>query len=109
MTGDTKSMRHLIDQIQKVADGDSTVLIHGESGTEKELVAVAIHRNSARAEGPFAAINCAAIPGSLLESEPFDMQLKNCRLALFGVSLVTVPSGFEINSMGRKTSWPAIT
>ncbi len=69
--GESKPMRQLADFIGKVAHGDSTVLIRGESGTGKELVAYGIHRNSPRAEKPFIAINCAAIPETLLESELF--------------------------------------
>ena len=71
MVGESKPLLHLTELIQKVAKGDSTVLVQGESGTGKELVRFAIHRNSASAEGPFVAINCAAIPESLLESELF--------------------------------------
>ena len=71
IVGDGKAMRQLAGLIAKVAEGDSTVLIRGESGTGKELVARAIHRNGARAEKPFVAINCASIPETLLESELF--------------------------------------
>ncbi len=71
MVGESNSIRRLTALIQKVAQSDSTVLVHGESGTGKELVAVAIHRNSERREKPFIAINCAAIPDTLLESELF--------------------------------------
>ena len=71
IVGESKPMRQLSEFIGKVAHGDSTVLIRGESGTGKELVAYAIHRNSPRAEKPFIAINCAAIPETLLESELF--------------------------------------
>ena len=71
IVGESISVRHLTRLIQKVATSDSTVLVHGESGTGKELVAIAIHRNSARCKKPFVAINCAAIPETLLESELF--------------------------------------
>jgi len=71
LVGDGKSMRKLSDLIAKVAQGDSVVLIRGESGTGKELIARAIHSASARSDKPFIAINCAAIPETLLESELF--------------------------------------
>ncbi|HZD30019.1 MAG TPA: sigma 54-interacting transcriptional regulator, partial [Candidatus Angelobacter sp.] len=71
MVGDGKTMRKIAGFIAKVAPGDSTVLIRGESGTGKEVVARAIHAASPRAEMPFVAINCAAIPEALLESELF--------------------------------------
>jgi len=71
MVGDCKAMRQLAERIAKVAQGDSTVLIVGESGTGKEVVSRAIHAASPRADKPFVAINCAAIPDTLLESELF--------------------------------------
>ncbi len=71
MVGDGKAMRLLAAMINKVAMGDSTVLIRGESGTGKEVVSRAIHAASPRADKPFVAINCAAIPDALLESELF--------------------------------------
>jgi len=71
IVGESRSVQHVIQLIHKVAQCDSTVLVHGESGTGKELVAVAIHRKSARCKKPFVAINCAAIPETLLESELF--------------------------------------
>ena len=69
--GKNKKMRHLFTQIQTAAAGDITVLIQGETGTGKELIAKSIHNNSPRKEGPFVAINCAAIPVELTEGELF--------------------------------------
>lgn len=69
--GRSRLMRELSEQIARAAAGSATVLIHGETGTGKELVARAIHQKSARAEKPFIRLNCAAVPDSLLESELF--------------------------------------
>jgi Nif-specific regulatory protein len=71
MIGESLSMRQLIETIDKVAKGDAPVLIRGESGVGKEIVARAIHAKSSRAAQPFIAINCAAIPDTLIESELF--------------------------------------
>jgi DNA-binding NtrC family response regulator len=71
LVGHSRAMAEVYKTIAKVAPGRSTVLIYGESGTGKELVARAIHQNSARARQPFLAINCAAMPETLLESELF--------------------------------------
>lgn len=65
------AMTALLDLVGKVADYDSPVLITGESGTGKELVARAVHYRGRRADGPFVAVNCGAIPAQLLESELF--------------------------------------
>jgi len=71
LIGESRPMLKVTEFIGRVAKGDSTVLIRGESGTGKELVARAIHANSLRPGKPFVAINCAAIPETLLESELF--------------------------------------
>lgn len=69
--GESPCMHELRDLIRRVASTNSTALIRGESGTGKELVARAIHKRSAVADGPFIAINCGAIPENLMESELF--------------------------------------
>jgi len=71
MLGNSRGMQEVFAAIRKVATTDAPVLILGESGTGKEMAALAIHKRSARKDGPFVPINCSAIPETLLESELF--------------------------------------
>jgi two-component system NtrC family response regulator len=71
LVGESEALRRVFGLIQRVAPTDATVLVLGENGTGKELVAHAIHKASPRREGPFVPINCGAIPETLLESELF--------------------------------------
>ena len=68
---ESHAMQNVCEMIQRVAPSDTTVLIYGESGTGKELVAQAVHAYSRRSKGKFLAVNCAALPEALLESEMF--------------------------------------
>ena len=71
LIGSSPKFRALLEEINMVAPVDSAVLVRGETGTGKEVVAQAIHAASPRRQQPFVAINCAAIPAALLESELF--------------------------------------
>ena len=69
--GSSPALESVLEQVQRVAPTDATVLVHGETGTGKELIARAVHQLSARCGRPFVRLNCAAIPLDLLESELF--------------------------------------
>src|ERR1700690_3451624 len=71
IVGNSDALRRVLDLVKIVAPTDATVLINGETGTGKELIAEAIHKCSDRSKGPFVTVNCAAIPAGLLESELF--------------------------------------
>lgn len=71
VVGHTTTMKRIFDQVRQVSKWNTTVLVRGETGTGKELIAQSIHYNSPRATGPFVKLNCAALPENLLESELF--------------------------------------
>src|SRR5262245_56142560 len=71
LIGSSPRVLHMKDSIAKAGPADSAVLLEGEGGTGKELVATAIHRSSSRRDGPFIAVNCAAVPADLMENELF--------------------------------------
>ena len=71
IVGHSPAFQHVLNQVGIIAKSDSVTLIQGETGTGKEVIARAIHNQSLRSRGPFVKLNCAAIPGALLESELF--------------------------------------
>src|SRR6266849_1077265 len=75
IVGNSDALRRVLDMVRVVAPTDATVLINGETGTGKELIAEAIHKYSDRSNGPFVKVNCAAIPAVLIESELFGHEL----------------------------------
>jgi DNA-binding NtrC family response regulator len=71
IVGQSEKIKKVFSLIEKICDTDTTVLVHGQSGTGKELIARALHYQGVRRTGPFVPVNCGAIPGELLESELF--------------------------------------
>jgi DNA-binding NtrC family response regulator len=95
IVGQSEEILEVIRLIKKVGDTESTVLVTGESGTGKEIVAQELHNASRRADGPFVAVNCAAIPEGLLESELFG----HAKGAFTG-AVETKPGKFELADRG---------
>jgi len=95
IVGESPALQKVLEQVAIVAPTDSTVLLHGETGTGKELVARAIHNLSPRRERSFARMNCAAIPSGLLESEMFGHEK-----GAFTGALVQKKGRFELADRG---------
>jgi DNA-binding NtrC family response regulator len=95
IVGEDPKLRHVLQQLHRAAATDATVLLEGESGTGKELFARALHALSPRAEAPFVAINCAAIPDTLLETELFGHEK-----GAFTGAAVRKPGRFEMAHRG---------
>jgi DNA-binding NtrC family response regulator len=93
--GDAPSLKQAILSLQRAAGSDATVLLEGESGTGKELFARALHALSPRSDGPFVAINCAAIPDNLLETELFGHEK-----GAFTGAVARKPGKFELANRG---------
>src|SRR5205085_5371205 len=95
IVGDDAKLKQVSIALHRAASTDATVLLEGESGTGKELFARALHMLSARADGPFVAINCAAIPENLLESELFGYEK-----GAFTGATARKPGRFELSHRG---------
>lgn len=95
IVGQCKEFRNLMDMVYRVAETDATVMITGETGTGKEIVAREIHRGSKRKAQPFIKVNCAAIPENLLESELFGYEK-----GAFTGATKTKPGMFELANKG---------
>src|SRR6187397_1589509 len=95
LVGENPSLRKVYGSLQRAATTDTTVLIEGESGTGKELFARSLHALSARADAPFVAINCAAIPENLLETELFGYEK-----GAFTGAVARKPGKFEVAHRG---------
>ena len=95
IVGESHGLREVLSQVQLVAPADSTVLIVGETGTGKELIARSIHHQSRRSTKPFIAVNCAALPENLVESELFGHEK-----GAFTGALVRKPGKFELAHTG---------
>lgn len=95
IVGDSEVMRDVLTEVERVAGSDITVLLHGETGTGKELLARALHEQSDRARRPFIPVNCAALPENLVESEMFGYE----RGAFTGAHM-RKPGRFELADRG---------
>ena len=95
IVGQDAALKQVLSMLRRAADSDATVLLGGESGTGKELFARALHAFSGRADGPFVAINCAAIPEALLESELFGHEK-----GAFTGAVARKPGKFEVAHRG---------
>jgi Nif-specific regulatory protein len=116
MIGHSKGMQEVFGLISHVADSGTTVLVQGETGTGKELVARAIHMNSPRSKGPLIQFNCAAIPDTLIESELFGHErgaftgaMRQRRGRFEGIRIVSIsPGQAPAGSPGKTISAPGL-